>query len=376
MSDEGIKALIREQLHAPQGDATVEAWIGFSEASQKEDSVELPPSIRPSCFDEFIGHENLKRNLVLSCNAAKQRGEPLDHVLFHGPPGLGKTSLARIVAAQLGVGFKSTAGPILERAGDLAALLSALQSNDVLFIDEIHRMPRAIEEVLYPAMEDYHIDIIIGQGPAARSIKVPLKPFTLIGATTRTGLLTSPLRDRFGIIERLEFYSPLELQAIATRSARILNVNIAEDAAAEIGRRSRGTPRIANRVLKRVRDFAQDRGSPTITYALTQEALSLLEIDTHGLDRMDRQILRLMIERYDGGPVGIEALAATLGEDRNTLEEVYEPFLLQEGLLARGRRGREVTALGYQYLGIKSRTQAALPLVQNPEKSTVLKVGS
>ncbi|MCB0340036.1 MAG: Holliday junction branch migration DNA helicase RuvB [Bdellovibrionales bacterium] len=331
----------------------MEAWIGVSELAQKgSDEIDFAPvNLRPSGFDDYVGQETLKNNLLIACNAAATRVEALDHILLHGPPGLGKTSLARIVAKELGVGFKSTSGPVLERPGDLAAILSSLESRDVLFIDEIHRLPRTVEEVLYPAMEDFHIDIMIGQGPAARSVKVDLKPFTLIGATTRTGLLTSPLRDRFGLVQRLEFYSPEELEKIILRSSKLLGVAIEKSAAHEIGSRARGTPRIANRILKRVRDYAQEYGDGGINTDSVQKALSLLDIDSLGLDRMDRQILSTVIDQFKGGPVGIDAIAAAIGEQRDTLEEVYEPFLLQIGLLNRGRRGREVTEKALNHLG-------------------------
>ncbi|MDZ4785889.1 MAG: Holliday junction branch migration DNA helicase RuvB [bacterium] len=324
----------------------------MSEIAKADDPELLAvPNLRPDTFDSYIGQERLKENLGIACKAAKNRNEPLDHILLHGPPGLGKTSMARILAKELGVGFKATSGPVLERAGDLAAVLSSLSSMDVLFIDEIHRLPRSVEEVLYPAMEDYRIDIMIGAGPAARSVQVPLKPFTLIGATTRTGLLTSPLRDRFGIISRLEFYSDAELFKILIRSAGILGIEISEDAAMEIAKRARGTPRIANRILKRVRDFAETSGAKGIDLKNTRPALSMLDIDQKGLDKMDRAILELIIDKFSGGPVGIEAIAAALSEDSETIEEVYEPFLLQQGMIARTRRGREATISAYEHLG-------------------------
>ncbi len=300
-------------------------------------------SLRPQSFQEYIGQAALKENLQIACNASARRAEPLDHILLHGPPGLGKTSMARIVSKELGVGFKSTSGPVIEKPGDLAAILTSLAPNDVLFIDEIHRLPRVVEEVLYPAMEDFQIDILLGRGPSARSVKINLKPFTLIGATTRTGLLTSPLRDRFGMVLRLEFYEASDLAEILIRSAKILEIEIDKDAALEIGKRSRGTPRIANRILRRVRDFAQERSHGRIDLETARQALSLLDIDALGLDAMDRNILRTVIEKFSGGPVGVGTLAAAIGEEKDTLEDVYEPFLVQEGLLARTQRGREAT---------------------------------
>ena len=309
-------------------------------------------SLRPQNFSEYIGQERVKEALLMACRAAKRRNEPLDHLLFHGPPGLGKTSLARLVAAELGVPFRMTSGPAIERPGDLAAILTTLERGEVLFIDEIHRLSRVVEEVLYPAMEDYVIDIVLGQGPAARSVRLDLKPFTLVGATTRAGLLTSPLRDRFGIVERLEFYSPRDLSTILSHSARKLNLNLDPDAALALGARSRGTPRIANRILKRVRDFAEEQEADSVSQRVVQGALALLMIDQRGLDEMDRTVLRTIIEKFDGGPVGVETLAAAIGEDAQTIEDVYEPYLLQEGFLARTRRGREATRGAYEHLGL------------------------
>ncbi len=318
-----------------------------------EDEKLIETTLRPRSFDEFIGQEKIKSNLRVFIQAARQRGEPLDHVLFYGPPGLGKTTLSHIISKELGVGIKTTSGPVLERAGDLVAILTNLNDHDILFIDEIHRMPRVVEEVLYPAMEDYRLDIIIGQGPNARTLKVNLPGFTLIGATTRTGLLTSPLRDRFGVIIRLEYYSPEELTLIIKRSARILNVDITDDAAQEIARRCRGTPRIANRLLRRIRDFAEVEGDGVVDIKITEHALQAMDVDERGLDEMDRRLLRTIIEKYQGGPVGIETLAASLREDRETIEDVYEPYLLQEGLIERTPRGRLATRWAYEHLKLK-----------------------
>jgi len=332
------------------------------EPEQNDDDLQLDRSLRPVRFEDFVGQDRIKENLRVFIDAAKGRGEALDHVLFCGPPGLGKTTLANIIAHELGVNLRSTSGPVLERAGDLAAILTNLQEKDVLFIDEIHRLNRVVEEILYPAMEDFQLDIIIGQGPGARSIKLELPRFTLVGATTRTGLLTSPLRDRFGVIDRLSFYSPEELRTIVQRSADLLRTKIDTAAAAEIARRSRGTPRIVNRLLRRVRDFAQVEGDGAITKDLVESSMRRLEVDEKGFDHMDRRLLLTIIEKFEGGPVGLETLAAALSEEKDTLEDVYEPFLIQEGFLDRTPRGRLATRLAYEYFGKKrpSSTQERL----------------
>jgi Holliday junction DNA helicase RuvB len=319
----------------------------------EDDDIQLDRSLRPSRFEDFVGQDRIRENLGVFITAAKGRGEALDHVLFCGPPGLGKTTLAHIIAHELGVEIKSTSGPVLERAGDLAAILTNLEDHDVLFIDEIHRLNRVVEEILYPAMEDYQLDIIIGQGPGARSIKLDLPHFTLVGATTRTGLLTSPLRDRFGVIERLAFYAPEELRSVVQRSAGLLRITIEPGAALEIARRSRGTPRIANRLLRRVRDFAQVGGDGNITQAVVSSSMERLEVDEKGFDNMDRRLLLTIIEKFGGGPVGLDTLAAAINEEKDTLEDVYEPFLLQEGFLDRTPRGRQATNLAYEYFGKK-----------------------
>ncbi len=319
------------------------------EPDQNGDDVQLDSSLRPVRFEDFVGQDRIKENLRVFIDAARGRKEALDHVLFCGPPGLGKTTLANIIAHELGVGIKSTSGPVLERAGDLAAILTNLQPHDVLFIDEIHRLNRVVEEVLYPAMEDFQLDIIIGQGPGARSIKLDLPRFTLVGATTRTGLLTSPLRDRFGVIDRLNFYSSDELRTVIMRSAGLLSTRIDGAAASEIARRSRGTPRIANRLLRRVRDFAQVKGDGTISTEIVTSAMQRLDVDERGFDEMDRRLLLLIIDKFEGGPVGIETLAAALSEEKDTIEDVYEPFLIQEGFLDRTPRGRQATRTAYEY---------------------------
>ena len=321
-----------------------------SRSRESTDEVLLETSLRPTALDEYIGQEQVKENLRILIEAARQRGDTIDHILFCGPPGLGKTTLAHIIALEMGVNFKSTSGPVVERPGDLAALLTNLQQGDIFFIDEIHRLPHVIEEILYPAMEDFQLDIIIGQGPSARTIKLALPRFTLVGATTRAGLLTSPLRDRFGVVIRLDFYSQGELQTIVSRSAQLLQIGIDEAGTAEIARRSRGTPRIANRFLKRVRDYAQVRADGFITQTVAAQSLHLLEVDAFGLDKMDRQLLLTIIDKFSGGPVGLETLAASINEERETIEDVYEPFLLQSGYLKRTPRGRTATPLAYRHL--------------------------
>jgi Holliday junction DNA helicase RuvB len=321
------------------------------DGNRTDEEIRDEVNLRPRGFDEYVGQEAVKENLKVAITAAKGRGDVLDHILFHGPPGLGKTSLAYIIAREMGVNIKATSGPVVERAGDLAALLTNLEEGDILFIDEIHRLNHVVEEVLYPAMEDYQIDIMIGQGPAARSIKLELKRFTLIGATTRSGLLTSPLRDRFGHIHRLDFYDTAALALILKRSAAILGVTAESAGIAEIAMRSRGTPRIANRLLRRARDYAQVKGNGTITKLLTDESLRMLEVDRLGLDKMDTMLLLTLIDKFAGGPVGVDTLAAAIGEEKDTIEDVYEPFLIQAGFVQRTPRGRIATVLAYEHFG-------------------------
>jgi holliday junction DNA helicase RuvB len=321
-------------------------------ASRVDEDVQYEAGLRPRTLDDYIGQDRIRENLQVSIAAARQRGEALDHVLLYGPPGLGKTTLAGVIANELGVAIRPTAGPVIEKPGDLAAMLSNLQEREVLFIDEIHRMPPAIEEILYPAMEDYELDIVIGQGPGARSVKVPLQRFTLVGATTRTGLLTSPLRARFGIVHRLDFYTEQDIREIVRRSARILGVPIEDEAAGELARRSRGTPRVANRLLRRVRDYAEVRADGRISTDVAHRALELLEVDEHGFDEVDRRLLRTIIDKFGGGPVGVGSLAAAMSEERDAIEEIYEPFLIQIGFLDRTPRGRVATPRAYEYFGL------------------------
>jgi Holliday junction DNA helicase RuvB len=324
----------------------------ISAAASREDEL-LEASIRPQKLAEYLGQQAVREQLAIYIEAAKRRGEALDHVLIFGPPGLGKTTLSHVIANELGVNLRTTSGPVIERAGDLAALLTNLQPRDVLFVDEIHRLSPVVEEILYPAMEDNQIDIMIGEGPAARSIKLDLPPFTLIGATTRAGLLTAPLRDRFGIVQRLEFYTPEELAQIVRRSAKILGIACADDGAVEIANRSRGTPRIANRLLRRVRDFAEVKANGRITRDVAVAAMSMLKVDAEGFDQLDRRLLGLIIDNFDGGPVGVESLAAALSEERGTIEDVLEPYLIQQGFVMRTARGRMVTRKAYLHLGLK-----------------------
>jgi len=336
-----------------------EARLVSAQGASDEERVER--AIRPQRLAEYVGQPAVREQMSIAIEAARKRGEALDHVLIFGPPGLGKTTLAHILAAEMGVNLRQTSGPVLEKAGDLAALLTNLEPRDILFVDEIHRLSPVVEEVLYPAMEDYQLDIMIGEGPAARSIRLDLPPFTLVGATTRAGALTSPLRDRFGIVQRLEFYSVEDLCRIVTRSAGILKAPIDDAGAGEIARRARGTPRIANRLLRRVRDFAEVRGDGKISAGLAQAALKMLDVDSNGFDLMDRKLLMALIERFDGGPAGIDNLAAAIGEARDTIEDVIEPYLIQQGYLMRTPRGRIAGKLAYQHYGLKPPERAGVP---------------
>jgi Holliday junction DNA helicase RuvB len=329
--------------------------VSAAPASNQEEALER--ALRPKLLNEYVGQEKVREQLEIFIGAARKRGEALDHVLLFGPPGLGKTTLSHIIAHELGVNLRQTSGPVLEKPKDLAALLTGLEKNDVLFIDEIHRLSPVVEEILYPALEDYQIDIMIGEGPAARSIKLDLQPFTLVGATTRAGMLTNPLRDRFGIVSRLEFYTPAELLRIVVRSAGLLQVPIEEEGALEIARRSRGTPRIANRLLRRVRDYVEVKGDGRINQGLAQAALKMLDVDPQGFDLMDRKLLEAVVHRFDGGPVGLDNIAASIGEERETIEDVIEPYLIQQGYLQRTPRGRVATLAAYRHLGVSPPAQ-------------------
>ena len=336
---------------------------------ERDEEVVFDASLRPLSLAEFVGQEGIKDNLRVFIEAAKGRHEALDHVLVHGFPGLGKTTIAHIISQELNVNIRTTSGPVLERAGDLAAILTNLESRDVLFIDEIHRLNYVVEEVLYPAMEDFQLDLVIGQGPSARTVRLDVPQFTLVGATTRAGLLTPPLRDRFGVVVRLEFYNPEDLALIVSRAARILGISIDESGAFEIARRSRGTPRVANRLLRRVRDYAQVRADGVINRPVTDAALKMLGVDEKGLDKMDRKILLTVIEKFDGGPVGVDTLSTVVGEERDTLEDVYEPYLVQEGYLNRTPRGRMATRLAYEHFKLSPRQQSQQPELFEQEKS-------
>ncbi|HET8832589.1 MAG TPA: Holliday junction branch migration DNA helicase RuvB [Casimicrobiaceae bacterium] len=336
---------------------TLARVVAAKSSSPQEEALER--ALRPRRLDEYIGQEKIREQLGIFIEAAKRRTEALDHVLLFGPPGLGKTTLSHILAHELGVNLRQTSGPVLERPGDLAALLTNLEPRDVLFIDEIHRLSPVVEEILYPALEDFQIDIMIGEGPAARSVKIDLPPFTLVGATTRAGMLTNPLRDRFGIVARLEFYSPQELMRIVTRSAQLLKIPLADEGALEIAKRSRGTPRIANRLLRRVRDYAEVRADGDVTLKVADSALSMLDVDRSGLDVMDRKLLATVLDKFGGGPVGVDNLAAAIGEERDTIEDVLEPYLIQQGFLQRTSRGRVATALAYRHFGLATPASGA-----------------